>query len=136
MIYLVNTIERTITQVHEADVPEIAGITNEQYQDVYLNDATRINGDLESHFFFYDYETARKQFPKCIAPYTRTVFEIYPGSGRPARVVEENVTVERSREIIDDLCHGNSILEENYAIQDGTVEESTFIDDNGLWQWK
>lgn len=65
MIYLVNTIERSSKGVNIADVPEIAGITNEQYQDIYLNDPTRINGDLDSHFFFYTYEDAKEQFPYC-----------------------------------------------------------------------
>lgn len=64
-MYLVNTQERTITEINAADVYEIAGISAQEYADYYYNDATRINGDLDSHFFFYTYEAAKKQFPYC-----------------------------------------------------------------------
>lgn len=65
MIYLVNTIERTITAVHEGDVLEIAGITREEFEIIYGSQPHKINGDMDSHFFFYTYEEAVSQFPYC-----------------------------------------------------------------------
>lgn len=67
---------------------------------------------------------------------TVTVFEVHRGSGRPARIVEENVSEEKAKDIVKDFCHGNYILEQNYAIQNGSFDDNVIIDENGFWQWK
>jgi len=62
------------------------------------------------------------------------LFEIYPASGRPSRVIGEYKTYEDACNDVVELTGGNSILAESYVVREGaSVEDVTYTNEKGVW---
>ena len=64
-----------------------------------------------------------------------SLVEIYRNSGRPSREVFTG-SYEECCEELDSLCGGNHILESNYVIVEGSLDDNTYTDERGFIQWK